>query len=91
MLENKEIIYVGEPMCSWCWGFSPVLRQLLKTFNFRKTSVSTYEEFIAVRRLGVQGFPSLLARREEHHESLARSYKPLDQMHARIAAWLAAE
>lgn len=20
-----ELIYVGDPMCSWCWGFSPVL------------------------------------------------------------------
>ncbi len=20
----KEVIYVGDPMCSWCWGFSPV-------------------------------------------------------------------
>lgn len=24
----KEIIYVGDPMCSWCWGFAPVLRQI---------------------------------------------------------------
>ena len=21
---TKEVIYVGDPMCSWCWGFSPV-------------------------------------------------------------------
>ncbi len=24
----KEIIYVGDPMCSWCWGFSPVLESI---------------------------------------------------------------
>lgn len=24
----KEIIYVGDPMCSWCWGFAPELEQL---------------------------------------------------------------
>ncbi len=24
----KEIIYVGDPMCSWCWGFSPVLKSI---------------------------------------------------------------
>ncbi len=24
----REIIYVGDPMCSWCWGFAPVLRQI---------------------------------------------------------------
>lgn len=25
---EKEIIYVGDPMCSWCWGFSPVLQRI---------------------------------------------------------------
>ena len=25
---NKELIYVGDPMCSWCWGFSPVKHML---------------------------------------------------------------
>jgi len=23
-----ELIYVGDPMCSWCWGIAPALRQL---------------------------------------------------------------
>lgn len=22
---DREIIYVADPMCSWCWGFSPVI------------------------------------------------------------------
>ncbi|MEM6395954.1 MAG: DsbA family protein [Bacteroidota bacterium] len=26
--EDVEIIYVGDPMCSWCWGISPALNQL---------------------------------------------------------------
>lgn len=26
--EDMEIIYVGDPMCSWCWGISPQLNQL---------------------------------------------------------------
>lgn len=26
-MENG-IIYVGDPMCSWCWGFSPVLKKI---------------------------------------------------------------
>ncbi len=26
--EDLEIIYVGDPMCSWCWGISPALHQL---------------------------------------------------------------
>ncbi len=24
----KELIYVGDPMCSWCYGFAPVKQQL---------------------------------------------------------------
>ena len=25
---DVEVIYVGDPMCSWCWGISPQLNQL---------------------------------------------------------------
>lgn len=25
---DMEIIYVGDPMCSWCWGISPALREV---------------------------------------------------------------
>ncbi|MDX1658810.1 MAG: DsbA family protein [Nitriliruptorales bacterium] len=25
---DLEFVYVGDPMCSWCWGFAPVLEQL---------------------------------------------------------------
>ena len=25
---NMEIIYVGDPMCSWCWGISPALKEV---------------------------------------------------------------
>ena len=25
---DTEIIYVGDPMCSWCWGISPQLNAL---------------------------------------------------------------
>ncbi len=24
-----EIVYVGDPMCSWCWGFAPTLQRLV--------------------------------------------------------------
>ncbi|MEM7572549.1 MAG: DsbA family protein [Bacteroidota bacterium] len=26
--EGVEIVYVGDPMCSWCWGISPTINQL---------------------------------------------------------------
>ncbi len=32
---DREIIYVGDPMCSWCWGFAPVARQLQADFADR--------------------------------------------------------
>ena len=25
---TKQVIYVGDPMCSWCWGFAPVKRAM---------------------------------------------------------------
>lgn len=25
---EREVLYVADPMCSWCWGFAPVSRQL---------------------------------------------------------------
>lgn len=25
---DLELVYVGDPMCSWCWGFAPVLERL---------------------------------------------------------------
>lgn len=25
---NAALIYVGDPMCSWCWGIAPALQQL---------------------------------------------------------------
>ncbi|BCS95647.1 DsbA family protein [Desulfoluna limicola] len=30
---TKEIIYVGDPMCAWCFGFAPVLDALIKRFE----------------------------------------------------------
>jgi putative protein-disulfide isomerase len=29
----KEILYFGDPMCSWCWGFAPVLNAIEKKFG----------------------------------------------------------
>ncbi len=27
------LIYVVDPMCSWCWGFSPVLKELMRQYQ----------------------------------------------------------
>ena len=28
--DDRELLYVGDPMCSWCWGISPQLDRLLE-------------------------------------------------------------
>lgn len=30
---QNKIIYVGDPMCSWCYGFAPQLDQLVKKYK----------------------------------------------------------
>jgi putative protein-disulfide isomerase len=30
---TNEILYFGDPMCSWCWGFAPVLNAIEKKFG----------------------------------------------------------
>lgn len=32
---DLEIIYIGDPMCSWCYGFAPVIQSLHQTFKDR--------------------------------------------------------
>ena len=37
--EEGEIIYVGDPMCSWCWGISNHLRDLKSHYKSMKFSI----------------------------------------------------
>lgn len=30
---DKSLIYFADPMCSWCWGFAPVIQQVRDTFE----------------------------------------------------------
>ncbi len=30
---EKHLIYVADPMCSWCWGFSPVVESIREKFG----------------------------------------------------------
>lgn len=29
-MQGPQLIYILDPMCSWCWGFNPILQQMLK-------------------------------------------------------------
>ena len=31
--QNIEIIYVGDPMCSWCYGIAPELKKLKSHYD----------------------------------------------------------
>lgn len=33
MQPQNNILYFADPMCSWCWGFSPVIKSVQKQFN----------------------------------------------------------
>lgn len=28
-----SLIYIADPMCSWCWGFSPVLEEIIRQYH----------------------------------------------------------
>ncbi len=30
---DLEFVYVGDPMCSWCWGFAPVLERMQTVYD----------------------------------------------------------
>jgi len=33
MTGDLEFVYVGDPMCSWCWGFAPVLERMQAVYE----------------------------------------------------------
>lgn len=32
-MTNPHLIYFADPMCSWCWGFSPVIDSVADEFG----------------------------------------------------------
>jgi putative protein-disulfide isomerase len=34
-MSTPTLIYIADPMCSWCWGFSPVLEEITRIFQAR--------------------------------------------------------
>ncbi len=31
--DDREIVYIADPMCSWCWGFAPVIRAIADRYR----------------------------------------------------------
>ena len=34
-MSQRTVIYVGDPMCSWCWGFAPTMRDIVAATSER--------------------------------------------------------
>lgn len=32
-MDDREILYLTDPMCSWCWGFAPVIDAIRRNFG----------------------------------------------------------
>ncbi len=32
-MSERNLIYLADPMCSWCWGFSPVIAGIKQRFG----------------------------------------------------------
>ena len=32
-MQGPHLVYFADPMCSWCWGFSPVMQQISQRFG----------------------------------------------------------
>ncbi len=32
-MEAPHLVYIADPMCSWCWGFSPVVQAITQRFG----------------------------------------------------------
>src|SRR6056297_315962 len=31
--DRPALVYLADPMCSWCWGFSPVIEQIVEQYG----------------------------------------------------------
>lgn len=36
-MAERELIYIADPMCSWCWGFSPVMDRVARQIRDKAT------------------------------------------------------
>ena len=36
-MAERQLLYFADPMCSWCWGFSPVVEELGTRYQVRAT------------------------------------------------------
>ncbi len=73
---DLEFVYVGDPMCSWCWGFAPVLEQLQERYAI---GLRTMVGGLRPGPSAESNTPRLRAFLREHWEHVAQaSGQPFD-------------
>lgn len=69
-MKNTKLIYVHDPMCSWCWGFRPVLQQLLAALP---------ENIKVIRMLGGLAADTDSPMPEEMQSSLQKTWQAIQE------------
>jgi putative protein-disulfide isomerase len=86
LLSEPEIVYVGDPMCSWCWGMAPVVEYLAgRTDAGMRIVVGGLRPGAAAQPLDDE-----LRRVLAHHwESVAaRTGQPFDSLALQREGWM---
>jgi putative protein-disulfide isomerase len=60
VMDSPHLIYFADPMCSWCWGFAPVIEAVHRTFG----GILPIRLVLGGLRPGTTGAMSAEARRE---------------------------
>ncbi len=86
MNDNPEVIYVGDPMCSWCWGISPVIHHIAERDDV------DFRVLVGGLRPGPSAQPlddSLRATLAHHWEQVAEaSGQPFDSRNLARENWI---
>lgn len=74
---NRELLYVADPMCSWCWGFSPVIDAIVKHIDGRAVITTIMGGLRPLTRTPMDD--EMKSQIKHHWESVAeRSGQPFD-------------
>lgn len=72
-----QLAYFASPMCSWCWGFSPVIEQVQKTFaqeiDFRLVLVPFRIDTVEPMNEKLRNY--VLEQWHKVHETTAQSFE----------------
>jgi len=78
---GKHVLFFGDPMCSWCWGFTPELAQLVQhTQNTDQNPVHFHVVMGGLRPGTVQAWDDAMRDYIRHHweEVEAKTGQPFD-------------